>query len=517
MNATAQKPMPQPVDNASDTDLPEGWAHASLEDCATLITKGTTPTSYGFKYQSSGISFVRVENLSNGHIDRSSISTFIGKDADDALKRSRLAAGDLLFSIAGTIGRTALVRAADLPGNTNQALAIIRGTDRVFSPPFLRFALASSAGQQQAQSDARGGGMNNISLENVRSFRLPVPPAAEQKRIVAKVEELLTQVNAARDRLAKVPKILKRFRQSVLATACLGRLTEAWRTEQTDLEPASELVARATEIRQERYAQECKKAKSKGTKPPPEPSNLTPREVDSTNLPEVPEEWAWVYLPDLGYMNRGKSRNRPRNAPHLYGGPYPFIQTGDIAQSKGRITSHQQTYSDAGLSQSKMWRDGTVCITIAANIAHSAILTYPACFPDSVVGVITEKELCLPEYLEFFIRTARTNLEQFAPATAQKNINIAILSDVAVPIPPIEEQHEIVRSVEALFKLADANEKRVEAATKRADKLTQAILGKAFRGELVPTEAELARRERRTYEPASALLERIKAEGAVSG
>jgi type I restriction enzyme S subunit len=318
-----------------------------------------------------------------------------------------------------------------------------------------------------------------------------LPPPAEQKRIVAKVEELLARVNAAQERLARVPAILKRFRQAVLAAACSGRLTGDWREEQEDLEPASTLLQRARG--------ETKTAQNG-------------REVDVSSLPETPDTWTRVYLPQLGYMNRGKSRHRPRDAEHLYGGPYPFIQTGDIAQSRGRITAHKQTYSEAGLAQSRLWPAGTVCITIAANIAESAILTYPACFPDSVVGLNPDPNLCLAEYAEFFIRTARDDLSQFAPATAQKNINIAILNEVAVPLPPLAEQHEIVRRVEALFKLADAIEKRVTAATARADKLTQAILAKAFRGELVPTEAELARREGRAYEPASALLERIQAE-----
>lgn len=237
-----------------------------------------------------------------------------------------------------------------------------------------------------------------------------------------------------------------------------------------------------------------------------------PNHFDTSDLPEIPEEWTWVRLPDLGKLSRGKSRHRPRNAPHLYGGPYPFIQTGDIAQSGGRIILHKQTYNQAGLAQSRLWPVGTVCITIAANIADSAILTYSACFPDSVVGLIVETKLCVAEYTEFFIRTARNDLSQFAPATAQKNINIAILSDVVVPLPPLAEQHEIVRRVEALFRLADVIEQRVAVATARAEKLTQVILAKAFRGELVPTEAELARQEGRDYESASALLARIQAD-----
>ncbi|MDI6753365.1 MAG: restriction endonuclease subunit S, partial [Thermodesulfobacteriota bacterium] len=351
-----------------------------------------------------------------------------------------------------------------------------------------------------------------LNRNDLYDQQIPLPPLTEQKRIVAKVEELLARINAARERLAKVSVIFKRFRQAVLSAACSGRLTADWRDAQADLEPAEKLVERILLKRQQRYIADCNKAKAEGKNPPKKPENLKSRIVETNGLPKITDGWTWVYLPYLGNMSRGKSKNRPRNAPHLYGGPYPFIQTGDIAQSGGRITSHHQTYSDPGLAQSHLWPAGTVCITIAANIAASAILTYPACFPDSVVGLIPDQDLCLAEYVEFFSRTARDNLEQFAPATAQKNINIGILNDVAVPLPPYAEQKEIVRRVEALFKLAGMIDNRVKAATLRAEKMIQAILAKVFRGELVPTEAELARREGRSYEPASALLARIKAE-----
>jgi type I restriction enzyme, S subunit len=336
--------------------------------------------------------------------------------------------------------------------------------------------------------------MNNISLEDVRLLRLLIPPFAEQQRIVRKLKELSVHTNSARARLLRVNAILKRFRQAVLAAACSGRLTEDWRDSHRNIETAPELFARIS-----------KRHWTNG-------ENSKIRQVDTEALPILPKEWIWVYLSDLGYMSRGKSRHRPRDAEHLYNGPYPFIQTGDIAQSKGRIASHRQTYSEAGLQQSRLWPAGTVCITIAANIAHSAILAYPACFPDSVVGVIPEKDLCRKEYLEFFIRTARNDLEQYAPATAQKNINIAILEDVAVPLPPLCEQQEIVNRVETLLNDADRIEARVSHAAFLSLSLTQSILAKAFRGKLVPTEAELARREARDYEPASVLLERIKQE-----
>jgi type I restriction enzyme, S subunit len=387
---------------------------------------------------------------------------------------------------------------------------VLRSTGSVI-PEYLFYYVRRESFRRTAESDMTGSvGQRRVPSDFLNRTALPLPPLAEQKRIVAKVEGLLARVNAARERLSKVRAILKHFRQTVLATACSGRLTAAWRTMQKVLEPANQIVERIRRKHQKQYEAEYNKAKKEGEKPPKKPAILEKHIGKTTELPDIPNEWTWVNLPDLGYMNRGKSKHRPRNAPHLYDGPYPFIQTGDIAQSGGLITSHQQTYSEAGLGQSRLWPIGTVCITIAANIANSAILTYPVCFPDSIVGLISDQDLCLAKYVEFFIRTARANLDQFAPATAQKNINIGILNTVAVPLPPIDEQKEIVRRVEALFKLADTIEMHVAAATTRCDKLTQAILAKAFRGELVMTEAELASREGRSYEPASALLARIK-------
>src|SRR5688500_14478880 len=110
------------------SDLPEGWEQVKLSDVSQRITKGSTPTSYGYKYQYSGIAFVKVENIKNGSISHQTIKHRISEEANLNQKRSILESGDILFSIAGTIGATCLVRKEDLPANTNQALAIIRGT-----------------------------------------------------------------------------------------------------------------------------------------------------------------------------------------------------------------------------------------------------------------------------------------------------------------------------------------------------------------------------------------------------
>ncbi len=419
--------------------------------------------------------------------------------------------GDILLCIRAPVGPTNI---ADQRCAIGRGLAAIKPSGEIPSKWLLyslRFKEASIAEQ------GTGSTFTAISQRHLDNIEVEVPPLPEQRRIIAQVDGLEERLKTAKERLAKVPAILKQFRQSVLAAACSGRLTADWRTAQTNLEPAGKLVERITKKRQSLYRTECQQATLEGRRVHRPPANLEPGSVDRMTLSDTPDEWQWVRLPFLGELNRGKSRHRPRDAAHLYGGPYPFIQTGDVAQSNGEITTHKQTYSEAGLAQSRLWPAGTVVISIAANIAASAILTYPACFPDSVVGLICDDNLCNPKFSDYCVRMARNNLAELAPATAQKNINIAILSDVFIPLPPFAEQHEIVRRVEALFRLADAIEARVAMATARAEKLTQAVLAKAFRGELVPTEAELARREGRDFEPAAMLLERLKAERGRAG
>ena len=499
--------------------LPEGWTSGKFED---LIGRGGILTDGDWieskdQDPKGDIRLIQLADIGDGFYKNKSVR-FLTSEKAKELACTFLTPGDILIArMPEPLGRACI-----FPGDPKRAvtavdICIVRPAKRGANHRWIMHMINSPVMRRQIESLQRGTTRKRISRRNLASLIIPIPPLAEQGRIVTKVEQLLARMNATKERLAKVTVILKRFRQAVLAGACSGQLTSDWRNENLNVEPADQLLERIRRKYQQKYENESKKAKLKYKSAPKKPPILEKRTVNAADLPDIPGKWTWVYLPYLGFMNRGKSKHRPRNAPHLYEGPYPFIQTGDVAQSEGRITSHKQTYSEAGLTQSHLWPAGTVCVTIAANIASSALLTYPACFPDSIVGLIPDADLCLPEYAEFFIRTARSNLDQFAPATAQKNINIAILSDVAVPLPPFAEQQEIVRRVETLFRLADSAEKRLINATARAENLAQAILAKAFRGELVSTEAELALRERRSYEPASALLARIKAECAEKG
>lgn len=176
-----------------------------------------------------------------------------------------------------------------------------------------------------------------------------------------------------------------------------------------------------------------------------------------------PPGWRLTKLGELGEVNRGRSRHRPRYAEHLYGGPYPFIQTGDIRESGGRITSHSQTYSEAGLAQSRLWPAGTLCITIAANIAETAILVYPACFPDSVVGFVADKSLCDARFVEYMFRYLRKRIRHEASGSVQDNINLSTLNRLAIPTPPLSEQKAIVSTLGALDDKIDLNRRMNQA------------------------------------------------------
>ncbi|WP_279095825.1 restriction endonuclease subunit S [Lactobacillus taiwanensis] len=159
-----------------------------------------------------------------------------------------------------------------------------------------------------------------------------------------------------------------------------------------------------------------------------------------------------VKLSNLGTLARGKSKHRPRNDPQLLGGPYPLIQTGEITNSDTFIKKFTNTYSELGLQQSKLWPKGTLCITIAANIAQTAILTFDACFPDSVVGFIPENSDITPLYLHYWFSFFQKIIDSQASQVAQKNINLKVLSNLQVMLPPKNKQSEFASFVQQVDK-----------------------------------------------------------------
>ena len=161
--------------------------------------------------------------------------------------------------------------------------------------------------------------------------------------------------------------------------------------------------------------------------------------------------WQMMLLSDIGSIGRGVSKHRPRNAPELLGGEYPLIQTGEVARSGLYITEYTQTYSDIGLKQSKLWNKGTLCITIAANIAQTSIMNFDACFPDSIVG-FKNNTYSNVVFVHYWFTFFQKILEEQAPQVAQKNINLKILNELKVIVPPLTLQNQFAERIEAIEK-----------------------------------------------------------------
>ena len=164
-------------------------------------------------------------------------------------------------------------------------------------------------------------------------------------------------------------------------------------------------------------------------------------------LGDVPEHWEVRRIKQVSKILRGKFSHRPRNDPDMYDGPYPFIQTGDVARATKYITEYSQTLNEKGLSVSKMFPKGTLLMTIAANIGDVAVLTFKACFPDSVVGFVPNK-LLRQDYLYHVFRSMKNELLKEAPVNTQGNLNVERIGAMSIPIPRLEEQDSIVLAVE---------------------------------------------------------------------
>ena len=501
-----------PIEPVEDTpfEAPAGWEWIPLGDTGNIFSGNSinATTREQLEKTDEGLPFIATKDVGYG-LDVIDYENGLLVPASDTRFKVARAKSVLICAEGGSAGRKIGLSDRDICFG-NKLLA--NETWSFIIPEFVRFVYMSDFffGEFAARMTGVIGG---ISIKNFLQLPIPLPPLAEQRRIVAKVEELMAlldrmeaarqQREATRDRLTAAslarltasdtgpdadgadfpantrfalatlpalttrPNQIKPLRQTILNLAVRGKLVEQDPADQ----PASELLKRiALQVEDQKG--------SRGRRAKPLPT------VDPADAPfELPDGWAWARFPEIGKFGRGKSKHRPRNDPALYtDGTHLMIQTGDVARSGGKITTYTNKYNDVGLAQSMLWPKGTLCITIAANIADSGILDFDACFPDSVVGLLPASVFENARYFEYFVRTARANLLEFAPSTAQKNINLEILTAVLIPLPPLAEQHRIVAEVDALMALCD----RLEAALTTADTTRAGLLEALLREALDP-------------------------------
>lgn len=204
---------------------------------------------------------------------------------------------------------------------------------------------------------------------------------------------------------------------------------------------------------------------------------ISARFIEMFGNPETnPKNYDTKLFGEIGLLGRGKSKHRPRNDPKLLGGPYPLIQTGDVSNSDLFITKYSSTYSEFGLQQSKMWPKGTLCITIAANIAETAILNFDACFPDSVVGFAPNEHVDIL-FIKFQLDALKEYLDSKATAVAQKNLNLEKLYATSFIVPPINEQKQFAGFVTNVYKTKALIRKRTEVLLELFSKKREEYFG----------------------------------------
>jgi len=281
----------------------------------------------------------------------------------------------------------------------------------LLSPRFTDFAVSGSA----------RAGMPKVNRDHLFTYLLPLPPLAEQQRIVGVLDEAFEGLATARanaeKNLQNARAIFESHLQSVFTQRGPG----------------------------------CKQK--------------TLEEVATT-------------------FGRGKSKHRPRNEPKLYGGKYPFIQTGDIRNADHFITEYSQTYSELGLAQSKLWPKGTICITIAANIAETAILGFDACFPDSIIGVVANPKEAEVGFIEYLLQSFKARIQALGKGSAQANINMGTFENERFPFPPVAEQKEIVAKLDALREETQRLARLYERKRAALEALKKSLLHEAFNGGL---------------------------------
>jgi type I restriction enzyme S subunit len=386
---------------------------------------------------------------------------FLDEIQAEKLKNVEVAKDDVLLNITGaSIGRVTLAPLEMEGARVNQHVAIIRLLDQI-NPNYIRYFLASPAQQSLIAETESGVTRQALTKGKIEEFTIPLAPLAEQKRIADKLDALLARVDGCRARLARVPAILKRFRQAVLAAATSGALTADWREEDTtsgwDWERAEDV---------------CEKVQSGGT----------PKEgfVESEGIPFlkvyniVDQKVNFFYKPQFVTVN---------------------VHNGPLAKSRAK--------------------PGDVLMNIVGPPLGKVAIV-PDDFPEwninQAITLFRPSSRVITEWLYYFLCSGISiaSVEhQTRGSAGQSNISLSQCRNFIFPVPPLEEQHEIIHRVEILFGYADRLEARYTAAAARVERLTPALLAKAFRGELVAQDS--------ADEPAGVLLERVQAARGAMG
>ena len=290
--------------------VPDNWVWTRLGNIAEKISKGTTPRGGGQAYTDKGVKFLRVENISDDYrIDTSNIKYITEEIHNGFLKRSILEENDLLISIAGSLGKTAIVLKENLPLNTNQAIAFVRliNKEKYISKYFAYF-FNSNIVKKSLLSQTKVTAIPNLTLEIINNTKIALPPIDEQKRIVNKLDYFFEKIQKVKEIIEEVKEKNEARKESILSKAFTGELTEKWRAD--NIHSAKELLSKINDEKLSNWEQECQKAEAEGRKKPTKPKlkSIDEMIVPNDEIPyEIPNNWVWTRLGDIAEINMGQS------------------------------------------------------------------------------------------------------------------------------------------------------------------------------------------------------------------
>jgi type I restriction enzyme, S subunit len=490
------KPLVEIADEEKPFGLPKGWEWVRLGD---VTNYGSPPKASAIQPQTWVLDMEDIEKSSGRLLQK---LRFAERPA--LSDKNCFSKGDVLYGKLRPYLNKVLV--ADEDGVCTTEIIPFRCYGD-YVPQYFRLALSSPLFLDYVNVRSYGMKMPRLGTDDARKAVIPLPPLAEQSRIVTRVEELMRLCDAL-----EAKGQLEATRHAQLVSTLLATLTDSgtpaqlpddlsknWHRiathfdllldrpeavdalEQTILQLAVRGLLVPQDPQDEPASVLLKKIRAEKDKLIAEGKIKRDKALSAIAEDErpfaLPSGWSWARFPELGEFGRGKSKHRPRNDPALFNPPkYPLIQTGEVSRAKGIVQEVHSYYSAIGLAQSRMWPKGTLCITIAANIAESAVLGFDSCFPDSVVGFVPASAMGNVEYFLLFVETAKADLLAFAPATAQKNINLEILSSLLIPVPPLNELTRIVARVAQLRRLCFELRQRLSASQSTQAHLAEALV-----------------------------------------
>lgn len=395
-----------------------GWERKRLADFATMVSTGP----FGSVLHKSDYVNDGVPLVNPTNIVGERIIPDPSKLIDEATKKRLsnyvLKEGDIVVGRRGEIGRCAVVGADESGWVCGTGSFFIRPMPSTNSQ-FLAHLIRSDFYREKLEQASTGATMMNLSNSTLSGLVVAIPPLPEQQRIVTLLDEAFDGIATARAHAEKNLQNARAIFESHLQSVFTQR-GDGWQ-------------------------------------------DKTLEQISTT-------------------FGRGKSRYRPRNEPKLYGGKYPFIQTGDVRNAGHFITEFSQTYSEAGLAQSKLWPKGTICITIAANIAETGILDFDACFPDSVIGVVPNPAEAEVGFVEYLLQSFKVRIQALGQGSAQANINMGTFENERFPFPSVAVQRQIVAQLEELSAETQRLESLYQRKVAALDELKKSILNQAFAG-----------------------------------